>query len=133
MVGNCPIHGISKLQTKIAVSTMEAEYVALSTAMHALIPLWTLVDNAKHLFDPSAQTFPCTTYSTIFKDNNGVLILATSPRMTPQSKHIAVRYHFFKDFIHQSNGAVRIAKVTTGDQVVDCVMKERDKVLFHHT
>ena len=33
MVGNCPVHQVSKVQTEIAVSTMEAEYIALSTAM----------------------------------------------------------------------------------------------------
>ena len=48
MVGNCPIQWVSKLQTEIAVSMMEAEYVALSTAMHALIPLHTLVEEVKH-------------------------------------------------------------------------------------
>ena len=33
MVGNCPVHWVSNLQAEIAVSTMEAEYIALSTAM----------------------------------------------------------------------------------------------------
>ena len=33
MVGNCPVHWVSKLQTEIAVSTMEAEYIVLSTVM----------------------------------------------------------------------------------------------------
>ena len=53
MVGNCPIHWISKLQMEIAVSTMEAEYVVLSTTMCDVIPLQTLVDEVKHLLDPS--------------------------------------------------------------------------------
>ena len=39
MVGNCPVHWESKLQTEITVSTMEAEYIALSKAMKDLIPL----------------------------------------------------------------------------------------------
>ena len=39
MVGNCPDHWVSKLQTEITVSTMESEYIASSTAMHDLIPL----------------------------------------------------------------------------------------------
>ena len=51
--------------------------------------------------------------------------------MTPRSKHIAVKYHFFKDYIYQSNGAVKVDKVAMGDQVAYCMMKGLDKVLFH--
>ena len=40
--GNCPIHRISKLQTKIVASTMEVEYIALSTAMHGHLDLLAL-------------------------------------------------------------------------------------------
>ena len=79
---------------------MEAEFVALITAMHDLIPLQTLVDGVKHLLDPSTWPLPCTNYLTIFEDNNGALIFATSPCMTPWSKHIAIKYHFFNDYIH---------------------------------
>ena len=71
------------------------------------------------------------TYSTIFKDNNGALILATSPCMTPQLRHFGIKYHLFKDNIHQSNGGVKITKVATGDKLADCMTK-RLKVLFHH-
>ena len=37
--GNVPILWVSKLQTQIALSTMEAEYIALYQSMRALIPL----------------------------------------------------------------------------------------------
>ena len=35
----CPIYWQSKLQTEIALSTTEAEYIALSTAMKQVIPM----------------------------------------------------------------------------------------------
>ena len=38
-LGGCPIQWSSKLQTEIALSTTEAEYIALSQAMRELIPL----------------------------------------------------------------------------------------------
>ena len=34
--------------------------------------------------------------STIYEDNNGAIFLATSPRMNPTSKHITVKYHWFR-------------------------------------
>ena len=39
MIANCTVHCISKLQSEVAVSMMEVEYIALSTAMQNLIPL----------------------------------------------------------------------------------------------
>lgn len=36
---NCPIHWVSKLQTEIALSTTESEYIALSMATRDLLPL----------------------------------------------------------------------------------------------
>ena len=41
--------------------------------------------------------------STIFEDNNGALAVTTSPKMSPRTKHIAVKYLFVKDyFSHDS-------------------------------
>jgi len=38
LLGNCPLLWSSKLQTEIACSTMEAEFIALSSAMRDLMP-----------------------------------------------------------------------------------------------
>ena len=57
LIGNSPVHWILKLQTEIAISTMEAEYIALSTSMLDLIPLCTLIDEVK---DVSCFTLPNT-------------------------------------------------------------------------
>ena len=126
MVGNCPVHWVSKLQTEIAVSTMEAEYIALSFAMRDLIPLRGLVDEIKTMFN--INELPCRAYSKVFEDNNGTILLATSPRMTPCSKHIAVKYHFFKEHVY--NGNIRLVKVASDEQVADCLTKGLDKTLF---
>ena len=45
MYADCPILWLSRLQTEIALSTMEAEYIALSQAMWDLIPFMTLVED----------------------------------------------------------------------------------------
>ena len=38
-LGGCPLACFSKLQREISLSTLEAEYIALSTAMRDLVPL----------------------------------------------------------------------------------------------
>jgi len=42
-IGGCPLTWTSKLQTEVALSTMEAEYIALSHSMRELIPIRALV------------------------------------------------------------------------------------------
>jgi hypothetical protein len=38
-LGGCPVIWVSKLQTEIALITLEAEYIALSTSMRDLLPM----------------------------------------------------------------------------------------------
>ena len=37
--------------------------------------------------------------STVYEDNNVTIVVATGPMMTPASKHIAVRYHCFRQHV----------------------------------
>jgi hypothetical protein len=39
LFASCPLLWVSKLQTEVALSTAEAEYIALSQAMRDLIPM----------------------------------------------------------------------------------------------
>jgi hypothetical protein len=49
------------------------------------------------------------------------LILASSPKMTPRSKHIAVKYHFFRS--HVQKGDIKIYKIDTKEQKADIFTK----------
>ena len=71
------VYWISKLQTEITVSTREAKYITLSTAMHDLIPLQTFIH------EMNKYVLPCHIFSNVFKDNNDALILAMTPCMMP--------------------------------------------------
>ena len=42
---------------------------------------------------------PAFVHSTVFEDNTCALGMATTPKMSPRTKHIAVKYHFFKSHI----------------------------------
>ena len=58
----CPITWASKLQTEIALSTTEAEYIALSQAMRYIIPLMTMTDYINMIFGINQTNFPITIY-----------------------------------------------------------------------
>lgn len=61
MYQKCPIHWVSRLQTQIALSTMEAEYLALSQSMRDLIPLREILKELQTYSFCSTTTFPTTT------------------------------------------------------------------------
>eukprot|EP00957_Ditylum_brightwellii_P145305 11066846-Ditylum_brightwellii.AAC.1 len=87
-LGGTPILWVSKMQSEIACSTMEAEYIALSHSMQELLPAKWLVEELAQSLGLERDDF--STISTIWENNNGALVLATNPmlRMTPRSKHI---------------------------------------------
>ena len=62
--------------------------------------------------------------STVWEDNVGALTLAhlEAPRMTPRSKHYAVKYHWFRQYI-TPNGDVTVEKVDTKEQLADIFTK----------
>ena len=64
---DCLVLWVSKLQTEVALSTTEAEYIALSQSMRDLIPFMTLHDEICEVFKLkfSKPTVKCT----VFEDN----------------------------------------------------------------
>ena len=121
-LGKIPVAWGGGLQTETALSTMEAEYIALSKALRILLPLRIVLDevstalNLKH--DPHSSI-----RSTIFEDNQACLLLATSdpPKLTPRSKSIAVKYHWFRE--HLEPGVVEIEPIKSSEQLADIFTK----------
>ena len=60
--------------------------------------------------------------STVFEDNNGALQLALSPKLTPRTKHIAVKYHFFKRNIGEDK-VITTKRVDSVENVADIFIK----------
>jgi hypothetical protein len=117
-LGTIPVSWSSKLQTETALSTMEAEYICLSQAMRVLILLHLVLGEvtiALHLKQDPLSIIK----STIFEDNQACLALATSdaPKMTPRSKSIAVKYHWFRE--HLEKGKIEIKAISSYDQGAD--------------
>ena len=96
-LGECPIHWCSKLQTEIALSTLEAEYIAMAQAMRDLVALRRAFVEMLNYFD-IADDNDILVKSTIFEDNNGCISTAKAPKLTSRTKHIAIKYHFVRNF-----------------------------------
>jgi hypothetical protein len=116
----CPFHWISTLQKLTALSTMEAEYIALSDSCRALLPLRDILQEILACLKLPAE-FPVRSQSTVYEDNNGALALSHLPHLTPRSKHIAVKYHFFRE--HVKTGSLDVVKIDTHSQLADICTK----------
>ena len=109
----CPITWASKLQTLTALSTTEAEYVALSMAMRKQLPLIQLLKEVvAHKVDANLQ--PTTIHCKAFEDNSGVLEMAKVPKMQPRTKHLNNVYHHFRESVQ--NNEVTLIAVSTKSQ-----------------
>mmetsp|Transcript_18227 Transcript_18227/g.25731 ORF Transcript_18227/g.25731 Transcript_18227/m.25731 type:complete len:97 (-) Transcript_18227:388-678(-) len=88
-----PVIWGSKLQSEIPLSTMEVEYIALSTGMRELVGLRKLV---KEMVERMAlKSEGVSLVSKVFEVNEAALNHALSqlPKLTPRTKHIGVKYH----------------------------------------
>ena len=118
--GGCPIIWVSKLQTQIALSSCEAEYISLSQSLRDAIPIMRMLQELKDRGFNDEYLKP-EVRCKAFEDNTGALTLATVPKMRPRTKHINLVYHHFREAVR--DGLVTIISVGTKDQVGDMFTK----------
>jgi hypothetical protein len=126
-LADCPLLWVSKMQTEIAVATMEAEYVALSQSMRDVIPMRRLVTTVCDVLLGKGN-YEGRIYSKIFEDNVGALQLARAPRITPRTKHYNIKYHFFRENVKR--GDFKLFKIDTKKQLADIFTKGLPKKTF---
>ena len=91
----------------VALSTAEAEYVALGSA--AQEALWL----RQHLAE--IQSEPLDEHTTIFEDYQSTIAIVKSPQFHGKTKHVSIRYHFIRDEV--TKGAVNVEYCPTTDMV----------------
>ena len=123
-LGGVPIIWKSKLQEQVALSTMEAEYIAASVAMRELIPMREIlkyISTNMNLRQPTESLV-----STVWEDNSAALSLMQSPlpKITPRSKHFAVKHHWFKSHLgEEGRNQIFAKKIDTKQQKADIFTK----------
>ncbi len=116
----CPVCWASKLQSQVALSTTEAEYIAMSQALRDVIPVMNLIQELGEKGFEVICTKPHV-YCKVFEDNSGALELARLPKLRPRTKHINVCYHHFRE--HVRKGLIKIFPINTKDQIADALTK----------
>ena len=116
----CPVSWASKLQLQVALSTTEAEYIAMSKSLCDVIPVMNLLQEMREQDFQVICTKPHE-YCKVFEDNSGALELARLSKLRPRTKHINVCYHHFCK--HVRKGLIKIFPIDTKEQIADALTK----------
>ena len=124
----CPFLWKSKIQSLIALSTTETEYIALSSALREVIVIIHLLE------DLTKQVLPIINSTTVFKcktfeDNMSCIKLATTHCTCPRTKHLSLRLHHFRS--HIVNKLITIEYIHTKDQLADIFTKPLPTVQYN--
>jgi len=107
-MGNRLITWRSKKQLTIALSSMEAEYMALAQATQEAIWLQTLMIELE--IGPKGPI-------TIHSNNQAMLAHARNEMITQRTKHIDIKYHFIRDAINK--GEIVADYIGTNENLAD--------------
>jgi len=107
----------SKKQPTVALSSCEAEYMALATAVQERLFLSQLL----HDMHENCHDQPVT----IYEDNQGAIALVENPVHHQRSKHIDIKYHFIRTECNR--GKINVVYVPSSDMVADILTKSASK------
>lgn len=104
----------------IASSTTEAEYIALSTPTREILPMLTMAKEASKRRMVTKINTPLI-HCKLFKDNQGDIELANVPKMHPRTRHLNIKYRFFRRYVQQ--GILQVLHISGADQAADIFTK----------
>ncbi|PKA59147.1 Retrovirus-related Pol polyprotein from transposon TNT 1-94 [Apostasia shenzhenica] len=110
-LGGTAISWMSKLQKCVALSTTEAEYVAISEAgkeIHWLISFLKEIGKEQN-------------NSVLFSDSQSVICLAHNPVFYSRTKHIQLKYHYIRSLI--DDGMLPLVKILGTKNPTDMLTK----------
>jgi hypothetical protein len=112
LLNGTPISWRSKKQATVALSSTEAEYMALTAATKEAIWLRHLLKDLGY-----EQEGP----TTIHEDNQGTIAIAQNPCNHERTKHIDIQYHFTRERLE--SGEIALEYCPTNEQVADLFTK----------
>ena len=87
--------------------------------MRDVIPIIHLLGEFKEAI-PTLEEIP-TLNCMVLEDNRGCLDLINFPKVRPKTKHIALKYHHFRE--HVKNKIISVKYIKTQDQLADIFTK----------
>ena len=110
--GGAAISWSSKRQATVALSTTEAEYMAVCSAIQEAIYLRTLLNDFGY-----TQNEP----TLIYQDNQSSIALSKNAIVSRRTKHIDIKYHFVRDMVDAKE--IILEYIPTEWMAADCLTK----------
>jgi len=117
----------SKLQKTIALSSCEAEYMALKETIKEYTWLKTLLDQITKITTQDT-TKDLYTKSLLYTDSQAAIELAKNPEHHARTKHIDIQYHYVRENI--LSGYINLKYIPTTQQLADGLTKPLDYTKF---
>lgn len=115
--GSSLISWKSRKQPTVALSTCEAEYIALASAIQECIYLKQLLKGMdKYQY----------TQTKVYEDNQGTMALVKNPVNRQRCKHIDIKYHFIREVVN--SGKVLLEYCPTDQMLADIMTKPATKL-----
>lgn len=111
----------SKCQKSVSLSSMEAEYIAIGSAVKEAIWIRRIMNEMLNLQIPSVPIYVVT-------DSQGAIELANHNSKAPATKHIALRYHFIRD--HLNKETICLKHIPGNTNIADIFTKPLPRVAF---
>jgi hypothetical protein len=121
-----PISWNSQLQKSVALSSCEAEYMALKEATKEAIYL----NNIFQYINNILQLGYNNDIPLILLDNESAAKLAENPEFHKRSKHIDIIYHYTREAIQ--NNLIKIVPIPSKDNIADIFTKNTTKEIFNN-
>ena len=112
MMSGAPISWKTKKQTCVALSTAEAEYIALSAATQEVTWLRQLLKDM--LIEQTNPTI-------MYEDNQSAICIAQNPQYHSKMKHIDIKYHFVREKV--LDNTIELSYCPTNDMLADMLTK----------
>ena len=110
-LGGCAMSWRATLQSVVAQSTTEAEYMAIAEACKESVWL-------KCLF---AEICGVDTCINLFCDSQSAIYLTKDQMFHERTKHINVKYHYVRDVV--AHGKLKVCKIITHDNTPNMMIK----------
>ena len=120
IVGGTTVSWVSKIQSVVALSTTEAEYVATTQASKEMIWLKRFMDELGKKNDMGA----------LYSDSQSSIHLAKNSSFHSRTKHIHLKNHFIRSVLE--DGELKLEKVHTSqnptDMLTEVITREKLRI-----
>lgn len=118
-IGGSPVSWEARKQPTVALSTTEAEYMAITSAAKEMIFC------SRVLRELGFRKY-CETPLKLYSDNMGAIKLSSNIGFSSRTKHIDTRHHFVRELVQE--GLIELEHVGTEDALADICTKGLNSV-----